>query len=57
VEEENTIHTFSRCPMMWNLWQAMEEVWLLPALEDMANTDSEWLLHFLDGKIKTVSVM
>jgi hypothetical protein len=35
----------------------MAEVWALPALENMANMDSEWLLHLLDGKTGIVRVM
>jgi hypothetical protein len=35
----------------------MAEVWPLPALENMANMDSEWLLHLLDGKTEIVRVM
>ena len=57
VERENTYHTFCRCPMARSLWQAMTETWPLPELESLSTSDSEWLLHLLDGKEETVRVM
>jgi hypothetical protein len=35
----------------------MAEVWPLPVLENMANMDSEGLLHLLDGKTEIMRVM
>ncbi|KAK1681977.1 hypothetical protein QYE76_042825 [Lolium multiflorum] len=43
--------------MARNLWQAMSEIWQLPAVEEMPSTDSEWVLHMLDGKTETERVM
>jgi hypothetical protein len=57
VEQENTYHTFCRCPMARNLWQAMSEIWHLPAVEEMPSTNSEWVLHMLDRKTETERVM
>jgi hypothetical protein len=57
MECESTFHTFCRCPMARNLWQAMKEVWPLPSLTDLTSSGSEWLLHLLDGRAETVRVM
>jgi hypothetical protein len=59
VECECMFHTFCRCPMARNLWQAMQEVpaWPLPDVDSLANTDSEWLLHLLEGKSENMRVM
>ncbi|XP_071685472.1 uncharacterized protein [Lolium perenne] len=43
--------------MARNLWQAMSEIWHLPAVELMPSTNSEWVLHMLDGKTETKRVM
>jgi hypothetical protein len=51
---ETTFHTFCRCPLAQNLWQSMAEIWPLPDLMEMKNTDNEWLLHLLYRKSETV---
>jgi hypothetical protein len=47
LEHEDTYHTFCRCPMAKNLWEAMQEVWPLVPLGSIRNTGPEWLLEVL----------
>ncbi|KAM0925007.1 hypothetical protein ACQ4PT_004493 [Festuca glaucescens] len=46
-EEEDSLHTFLRCPHALALWRAMTEVWDLPNLETMRPEGHEWLLQIL----------
>ncbi|KAM0886716.1 hypothetical protein ACQ4PT_029504 [Festuca glaucescens] len=48
LEREDTYHTFCRCPMARQLWEAMREVWALKEQEAITNTGPEWLLQALD---------
>ncbi|XP_071681896.1 uncharacterized protein [Lolium perenne] len=36
-----------RCPVATALWKAMDDSWPIPALEEVRNTGSEWLLQLL----------
>jgi ribonuclease HI len=47
LEREDTYHTFCRCPLAKNLWEAMQEVWPLIPLGSIRNTGPEWLLEAL----------
>ncbi|KAM0850912.1 hypothetical protein ACQ4PT_052787 [Festuca glaucescens] len=46
-----------RCPSAVALWEAMREKWNIPALKEVKNTGTEWLLHTLDKRYDTTRAM
>jgi hypothetical protein len=56
-EDEDTFHTFVRCPHGRDLWRAMAEVWNLPDERTLQPTGANWLFHFLDAILETQRAM
>jgi hypothetical protein len=48
-ENEDTYHVFLRCPHARQLWEAMHEVWDMPASERVRPLGKEWLLQLLSS--------
>jgi hypothetical protein len=46
-EDEDTIHTFMRCPHARDLWRAMSDVWGLPDAERLRPSGYNWLIQLL----------
>jgi hypothetical protein len=56
-ENEDTYHTFIRCPHARGLWHTMRQVWDLPNDEVFVPSGPEWLLHAMCDMPETQRVM
>uniref|UniRef100_A0A453SWV1 RNase H type-1 domain-containing protein n=2 Tax=Aegilops tauschii subsp. strangulata TaxID=200361 RepID=A0A453SWV1_AEGTS len=48
TETEDCFHSLCRCTFSRILWETMADVWTLPCITSMHNSDTEWLLHVLE---------